>query len=127
VLIEQARQFLRQRLMVGTPEGVYAPLHFVGIGLAAVEIERFAVETNRRDQTRLALAGIKRVPVGGPIQVDHIARRIRRQYAGAKPLGQRLVQATDVPVGVRRTARARMHARGYVGRNKKAVVRKADQ
>ncbi|MNE43432.1 hypothetical protein D3C80_1376070 [compost metagenome] len=119
------RQLVGQGAVIGRPHfgQVTRPLLFRR--RHALAEQRTAVEQGFRVQAGGG-GGVQRLVVGRPIEIDHIARVLRGQHAGAEFVGH-VVETRDVPVGVGQLQRL-VHQTGLDRRGQaNAGVRHADQ
>ncbi|MCY1280887.1 hypothetical protein D9M70_296820 [compost metagenome] len=119
------RQLVGNRLVVRRPDLRQVARALRGRRLLAFAIERLAVEQRRRVEAG-GRGGVERRVVGRAIEVDDVARILRRQ--GARPqIGGEIVEARDVPVGVGEVPAGRHHAGFHRRGQVRAGVRHADQ
>ena len=122
----QALQLGGQGLVVGLPIG-FAPAQALDrVWLCACPVQGVAGEKPGRAQLGVGCARVHGRVIRRAVQIDHVARDLRRQQAGAQ-VSHKVVEPVQVPVGVFGGERTRHIVALQLCRDHGAKVRHADQ
>ena len=106
-------QLRLQPIMVRLPVGNAAPFDLLGVGFAAVSVDRFPVEPPRWTQPRHRATGIQRIAARRSIEIHDAAAVVRCQNRCSQACRE-VVELIHAPIRIGQALRRRRHAACHV-------------